>query len=178
MKKTLKIPAIALITLTMAGQSLAAEVCARPEEAMALKTAALQQELMVAAFSCDDIGAYNRFVTSHQRELQDSDATLLGHFQRAGQRTGMENYNTYKTALANDFSLTSLRGGRAFCYAADAAFGDAFNARNPSVASFVSAQPVEETGDYPACGESREQAEAVAGGTSATPTRLARDVRN
>jgi hypothetical protein len=178
MKNALKIPAIALASLAMVGQSFAAEICARPDEALALKTAALQQELMVAALSCDDAGAYNRFVISHQRELQDSDATLLNYFQRASQRTGTENYSTYKTALANDFSLASLRGGRAFCYAAETAFGDAFNARNPSLAAFVSTEPVAESADYPSCGESREQAEMVAGGSSAAPARLATNVRN
>lgn len=145
---------------------------------MALKAAALQQELMVAALSCGDVVAYNRFVVSHQRELQDSDATLLGYFQRAGQRTGTDSYNSYKTALANGFSLASLRGGREFCYAADAAFGEALNARDPSLAAFVSAQPVAETADHPACGESRDKAESVAGGSSAPPTRLATDARN
>ena len=178
MKYALKIPAIALVGLAMVGQSLAAEICARPDEALALKTAALQQELMVAALTCGDVGPYNRFVVSHQRELQDSDATLLGYFQRASQRAGADNYNSYKTALANDFSLASLRGQESFCYAADAAFGEMFHSRDPSLAAFVAAQPVAQTRDYPACGEGREQAETVAGGTSAKSTRLATDARN
>ena len=178
MKKSLNIAATALVSLAMAGQSLGAEICARPEEAMALKAAALQQELMVAALSCGDVASYNRFVVSHQRELQDSDATLLGYFQRASQRTGTDDYNSYKTALANGFSLASLRGGREFCDAAEAAFGAASSARDPSLAEFVSAQPVAEAADYPACDESRDKAEAVAGGTSSAPTRLATDARN
>jgi hypothetical protein len=178
MRNALKIPAVLCASVAMIGQSFAADVCAKPDEAMALKTAAMQQELMVAALSCDDIGAYNRFVISHQRELQESDATLLNYFQRASARGGADNYNAYKTALANDFSLASLRGRQAFCYAADTAFGDAFNARDPSLASFVSAQPVSQPGDYQACGGSGGQIEAVAGGSSAAPTRLATQARD
>ena len=39
------------------------------QEAMALQAAAVQQQLMVAALSCDAIPLYNHFVTAYQTEL-------------------------------------------------------------------------------------------------------------
>jgi len=163
MKPFLKIPAVALATFAMMGQSFASEICARPDEAMALKVAALQQELMVAALYCDDVGAYNRFVISYRHDLQESDAALLAYFQRASQRSGAENYNSYKTALANNFSLAGLRARQSFCYGADVAFGEA--PRAGSLAFLAAEHPVAGNEAYPACGE---QAESVAGGSSAT----------
>ncbi len=175
MKALLKVPAVALATIAMVGQSLAADMCAKPEEAMALKAAALQQELMVAALTCDDVGPYNHFVVSYQRELQQSDAALLTYFQRTS--AGAEKYNAYKTALANNFSLASLRGKQEFCGAADIAFGEAFG-RAGSLARFVATEPVAGTEAYPTCAESGEQTEVVAGGSSAGRQRLATDMRN
>jgi hypothetical protein len=46
----------------LSGNVWAATYCSRPQDAMAVSVAALQQELMVAAYMCNDIAAYNRFV--------------------------------------------------------------------------------------------------------------------
>jgi hypothetical protein len=169
MKRYLRLPLAALATVALTGQSFAQDSCAKPREALALKTAALQQELMVAALYCDDAGAYNQFVLSHQQELRESDASLLGYFQRVSQHAASDNYNSYKTALANDFSLAGLRGRERFCYAADAAFDEAARSRDRSLNAFVAAQSVAGTQAYPACGESGEDVERVAGGSSALP---------
>ncbi|HEY1630400.1 MAG TPA: hypothetical protein VGF56_03755 [Rhizomicrobium sp.] len=155
---------VAFATLAMTGQTLAADMCARPNEAMALKTAAVQQELMVAALTCGDAGAYNSFVLSHRHELQRSDAELQSYFQRT--RSGDDGYNAYKTALANDSSLASLHGQRAFCAQAEAAFYDAYNTR--SLESFVAARPRGEEARYPVC---EDQTDMVAGGSSAHASR-------
>jgi hypothetical protein len=167
MKAFARLPVTALATLALMGQSLAADICARPDEAMALKTAAVQQQLMVAALTCGDAEAYNSFVLAHRRELQDSDAALQAYFHRAG-RSGDDQYNAYKTALANDSSLASLHGQRAFCAQADAVFGDAYTMR--SLAAFVAAQPPGEEERYPAC-ERNGASEMVAGGSSARSSR-------
>jgi hypothetical protein len=118
MKKLLKTTTTLLALIAMTGQSWAADVCARPSEKLALKTAAMQQELMVAALYCNDIGPYNRFVVSYRRDLQDSDAALLAFFERA-RHGGEADYHAYKTALANNFSLASLHGMDAYCAAAN-----------------------------------------------------------
>jgi len=87
----------------------AAPVCERPADAAALRTAALQQEMMVAALLCKASGAYNDFVLSHRAALQDSDRTLMAFFVTANPRSGFDDYNLYKTELANNASLRALR---------------------------------------------------------------------
>jgi hypothetical protein len=166
--KAIKLPVAALAMFAMTGQSIGAFAaeCARPQEAMALKTAAVQQELMVAALTCNDAGAYNSFVLSHRRELQESDAALQSYFHRTS-RSGDDRYNAYKTALANNSSLASLHGQGAFCATANAAFGDAYYAR--SLASFIAAQPAGEEARYAVCEDS--QPEMVMGGSSARSSR-------
>ena len=98
--------------------------CANPRDTTALKTADMQQFLMVAALTCGKIAAYNGFVTSHQRELQESDAVLLRFFMARNARTGDADYNAYKTALANAASLRNIHDPQ-FCAAAETAFAAA-----------------------------------------------------
>jgi hypothetical protein len=165
MKKTMKAAGGALALLAMTGQCLAAS-CARPSEALALKTAAMQQELMVAALYCNDVGLYNRFVVSYQHELQDADAALLGFFQHG--HGGSAAYHSYKTGLANDFSLSSLHGMQAYCSAANTAFDTALNPEGRgTLAGFLSTQSVRGAESYPVCETSAS--EEINGGS----TRLA-----
>src|ERR1700744_2690794 len=134
MKTMLKSTATALALFGMMGQALAG-TCARPDEALALKTAAMQQELMVAALYCNDVGLYNRFVVSYQHDLQNSDAALLAFFVHG--HGGATAYHAYKTNLANDFSLSGLHGMQSYCSAANAAFATALNpGSTPTLASF------------------------------------------
>jgi hypothetical protein len=112
MRKGIGAAAVALAL--MIDQTGAAAVCERAGDAMALKTAALQQEMMVAALVCRDVAAYNDFVLSHRAALQQSDAALLAFFVTANPRRGDADYNLYKTELANAASLRSMHDG-AFC---------------------------------------------------------------
>lgn len=96
------------------GQAGAAGYCERPEDGMAVQSAALQQEMMVAAFECHDIASYNNFVLSHQAALQAADAALLAYFTRANPQTAFDDYNFYKTELANASSLHFLHDPQ-FC---------------------------------------------------------------
>lgn len=121
-----------LATSTWAGTT-----CAGPQDVTALKTADLQQFLMVAALTCNKIPAYNGFVTSHQGELQKSDHVLLGYFMGRNAQTGDADYNAYKTSLANAASLKSLHDP-AFCRAAEAAYAATLDR---AVAQLVSEQP-------------------------------------
>ena len=153
MKAVWKTGATALALFGMMGQAMAAGICARPPEALALKTAAMQQEMMVAALYCNDVKPYNHFVLSHQRELQASDAMLLSYFKRAdGARAGESAYHAYKTGLANDFSLAGLHGMQGFCAAANAAFDAADSpSAGPTLATFISTQSVAGTESYASC---------------------------
>jgi hypothetical protein len=120
----MRIPSIvAALVLVHAGAG-AAPSCDRAQDAMALQTAALQQEMMVAALMCRDVSAYNAFVLSHQAALQESDRTLLAFFQGLNAATGDADYNFYKTELANGASLRSVRDPW-FCYRNKANFNAA-----------------------------------------------------
>jgi hypothetical protein len=129
----------ALALVAMTGQALAG-ACARPNESMALRAAAVQQELMVAALYCHDVGLYNKFVIAYQKQLQDSDATMKMYFHRANAATGEADYHAYKTRLANGFSLTSLHGMDSYCHNAGEVF-DAALEGGQSLNDVVSALP-------------------------------------
>jgi len=150
MKRTLA----TLLTGAMIATPLAAAQarCGLSDGDMALlKTAALQQELMVAALSCHDIRGYNRFVRAHQAELLDADAALMTFFARRDSDGGTAGYNAFKTELANAASLSSARDVDAFCYDADAEFD--FVLRPLSLASIVERDRLIVPVSYPACRE-------------------------
>jgi hypothetical protein len=119
--------------LAMANPALAAG-CATAKDAAALKTAAMQQELMVAAFQCREASAYNGFVTLYRSELQSSDAALKSFFVRRG--GGEAGYDSFKTKAANLSALEQARHGAAFCADAHALYA-AVLAHRGSLASFV-----------------------------------------
>jgi len=135
MKRTRAVSLVASFALSLSG-AWAGTSCAGPQDVTALKTADMQQFLMVAALTCNRIAAYNGFVTSHQSELQKSDKRLLGYFMGRSTRTGDDDYNAYKTSLANAASLKSLHDP-AFCGAAETAYAAA---NDRAVAELVSQQ--------------------------------------
>ncbi len=98
--------------IAMSVQANAAEVCDQGS-ASALKTAAVQQELMVAGFACNASSDYNRFVLANRTELQLSDAALMNYFRsRDGNEAG---YDSYKTKLANLAAGRSAADGTRYC---------------------------------------------------------------
>ena len=126
---------LALANPALISPALAAG-CASPVDAAALKTAVIQQELMVAAFQCHEAGAYNRFVTTYRSELQSSDAALKSFFIRRDGRRGEASYDSFKTKAANLSGLEQARHGDAFCADAHALYRAAF-ANQGSLMSFV-----------------------------------------
>jgi len=153
MRKFVKLGATALMLTCMAGNVWAATAagCARPEDMSALKAAAVQQRLMVAALSCDAIQLYNSFVTSYQKELQASDRTLQNFFRRLNGRTGEADYHAFKTRLANSSSIQSIGDVQGYCANAEATFADALNARNKSLRIFLADKPAEAESAYAPC---------------------------
>jgi len=135
--QTLKKAAVVFLALTgMTAPLVAAPICATETDMAAFRTAAVQQQLMVAALTCHDIDAYNRFVVAYRPELQKSDADLKAYFIRQGDET---QYDTFKTKLANLSSLSDIANGPAYCANAGAAFDMALRSRQ-SLASFVADQ--------------------------------------
>jgi hypothetical protein len=151
---TLKTGAVALALSSLVGNAWAENVCARAQDLTALQVAAVQQELMVAALSCDeDVPLYNSFVATYQRELRTSDAALQAYFLRRDARTGTSDYHAFKTKLANNFSVRSGANKKAYCRNAQAIFHQALEEKK-SLAGFVLAQPMSVDASYSACGES------------------------
>lgn len=171
MKTVLKTATAILAISAMTGQAWAVSTCARPEEYSALKAAAVQQKLMVAALYCSDVGLYNRFVISYQKDLQKSDATLLSYFQRTEGRAGAKDYHAYKTHLANGYSLDSIHAMQPYCHSADAVFDAALDPSSTSLTTFIAAQSVPEATAYQACGTMEARADVVAGGSSRSADR-------
>ena len=112
---SMKIGISCLALAAMTAQSYAADLCDAGASA-ALKTAAVQQELMVAGLTCNASRQYNRFVISHRDELQTSDADLMAYFKTrdGGSEAG---YDSYKTKVANLSASRSAADSARYCRA-------------------------------------------------------------
>ncbi len=139
MRKFAKTGAVALMLCGMAGNVMAATqaACARPNEMAAVKTAAIQQRLMVAALSCDAAKLYNSFVSTYQKDLQASDRDLQNFFRRLHGKTGTEEYHAFKTRLANASSMASIGDITSYCASAKQLFDDALNSAQTTLAAFM-----------------------------------------
>jgi len=126
--------------------------CAGPSEVSAIQTAAVQQELMVAALTCNQVDNFNAFQTSYSSELRSSDGTLLHMFTRLyGGSKGQAQYHAFKTRLANDSEMRSIHGNQAFCAATTQIFAAALAPSKPTLAEFVGGVPVEEASPVNSC---------------------------
>jgi hypothetical protein len=147
MRKSVKVGAAALMLTCMGGNVYAAAAtasgCARPADLNALKTAALQQRLMVAALSCGESQSYNNFVRSYQTELQASDKNLQTYFRRVNGKTGTADYHAYKTRLANSSSMAVINDMTGYCASAKASFEQALSTK-PALAVFISDQSIDQ----------------------------------
>jgi len=139
MRKSAKATAAVVMLACMGGNAVAATQagCARPNEMAAVKTAAIQQRLMVAALSCDAAQVYNRFVSTYQKDLQASDRELQNFFWRLHGKNGTEEYHSFKTRLANASSMASIGDITGYCASAKQAFDDALNAERTTLAAFM-----------------------------------------
>lgn len=136
MRKTIRIAAATTALLGMTAQAFAG--CGNRDERMAMRVAALQQELMVAALTCSAIPRYNAFVTSYRDELRADDNVLKAHFEHA-RAGGVADYHAFKTRLANEDSIRSIHDAN-YCYEADSAFQNAQQSR--SLAAVTASTPV------------------------------------
>src|SRR6476659_4820977 len=118
MSRTIAVGALLLTTCLIPGAADARRAgrCAQAEEVTAVQTAAVQQELMVAALTCNEVRRFNAFQTGFGPELRTSDATLLRLFRRLyGPRRGEAAYHAFKTKLANDSEMRSIHNNPAYC---------------------------------------------------------------
>ena len=116
-----------------------------------MQAAAVQQQLMVAALSCDSVKLYNSFVIAYQKELYAADRQLLKFFRRMKPRGGELDYHSFKTRMANMSSQLSIHDIASFCTTSKAAFALALGPTRSNLADFVATQPIIETSTYQVC---------------------------
>jgi hypothetical protein len=144
---------IAVAALTAGSAAMAGSSrCARPDEVTAIQTAAIQQQLMVAALYCHEVTRFNEFQTGYSRELRTSDGALLRMFQRLyGPRQGQSEYHSFKTRLANNSSIRSIHDNPEYCHEASQVFAAALGQDRPTLAGFVSGIEVTEESPVSSC---------------------------
>jgi len=121
----------------VASGDVLAAFCAKPSEKVALDVRVLQSELMVAALSCGQQEAYNRFVQRHRTELSSSGRALKSYFHRRYGSSGKYKLNRFVTQLANQASERSMQQGRGrYCSFADRSFDELLGSRMHSLADF------------------------------------------
>jgi hypothetical protein len=144
--------ASALLVLAATGTgALAAQKCAKPVEVTAIQAAAVQQELMVAALTCNDVTSFNAFQTSYSMELRSSDKDLQKMFRRLFGGRGESEYHAFKTRLANDSSMRSIHDNAGYCQEAQMVFAAALAQEKPTLANFVSGVTVHDEGPVDGC---------------------------
>jgi len=144
MHRILKTTTAALMLISISGNVWAATAepagCASREDMFAVRAAAMQQRLMVAAFSCHATQLYNRFITTYQSDLQASDLALQNFFRRLYGQTGIADYHSFKTRLANMSSIQSIHDTQSYCANAQATFNAALTNTKKSLPVFLARQ--------------------------------------
>jgi hypothetical protein len=121
-------------------------------EVTAIQAAAIQQQLMVAALTCNEISRFNAFQTSYSQELRASDAALEKMFKRLfGAGGGEAQYHAFKTRLANNSSMRSISNNPDYCRVAGQVFDAALAGNKPTLADFVSGVPVSDPSPVDSC---------------------------
>ena len=138
--RALAVLAAAAVCCFVSGEAEARRArCALPAEMSAMQAAAIQQELMVAALTCNEVARFNAFQTGFGPELRISDGALARMFRRLyGPRGGEAAYHAFKTRLANQFSMRSIQSHPAYCREAGALLDAALASdRRPALVTFV-----------------------------------------
>lgn len=135
----------------LARNSYTSQKCARPAEETSLEVAAVQQQLMVAALTCNDVPSFNAFQNGYLSDLRSSDRQLMLFFHRLYGGRGESHYHAFKTRLANDDSMRSIQNNVGYCKAANAAFAAMKSPVRPSLSAFVEAIPVGDVGPVESC---------------------------
>jgi hypothetical protein len=82
--------------------------CWGPKQAAAAKVRDLQSRLMVATMRCramgvDVLAAYNDFVRTNRTTIQDANGVIKAQFVEGHGSDGMNQYDHFTTALANEY---------------------------------------------------------------------------
>lgn len=113
--------------------------CAKPQEMSAIQVATVQQELMVAALTCNAVTDFNAFQTAYLADLRISDKRLADMFRRVFGRKGEGEYHAFKTRLANNASMRAIHDADGYCQEARQVFTAVQVPSRPTLAEFVAA---------------------------------------
>ena len=116
------IAAALIVGVLYSVNDVVAAPCARSREQIAIYTAELRAQLMVAALSCGQQGRYNSFVTRFQHELSTHGRALRLQFKRQYGAAGDRHLNEFMTRLANRQSRRSAKARAPFCAQATVLF--------------------------------------------------------
>jgi hypothetical protein len=148
--------ALSLLGLPVAEARTVSAACASAAEISAIQVASVQQELTDAALACGPkaVTLFNQFQTVFNKELRQSDATMLKMFKRMnGSRAGDAAYDSFKTrAIAHAEQRRTKPGAHAnFCRTAEVVFAAALAPDKPVLEDFVSGVPVNEANPVDSC---------------------------
>ena len=148
------VSALVLLSL-MASQAeakrLHATHCATAAEVTAIAATSIQQELMVAALTCNQIANFNAFQTNFSAELRSSDRALMRMFMRLYGGRGTAEYHGFKTRLANNSEIRSIHANSDFCTAAGNVFSAALAPVKPALRDVVSAVQIIDPSPVDSC---------------------------
>jgi hypothetical protein len=106
---------LAAASLLYAQPASAAMACWDEHEAAAAKIRDLQSRLMVATLRCRAIGidvlaAYNDFVRINRTTLQQANGVIKAQFDQGYGREGPRFYDSFTTAMANEYGGDATSG--------------------------------------------------------------------
>lgn len=106
---------LAAAALVYAQPAAAAMACWDEHETAAAKIRDLQSRLMVATLRCRAMGidvltAYNDFVRINRSTLQEANGVIKAQFDRGYGREGQRFYDSFTTAMANQYGADATSG--------------------------------------------------------------------
>lgn len=106
---------LAAAALVYAQPANAAMSCWNESESAAAKIRDLQSRLMVATLRCRAMGidvltAYNDFVRINRSALQEANGVIKAQFDRGYGRDGQRFYDSFTTAMANQYGADATSG--------------------------------------------------------------------
>jgi len=119
-----------------------AQTCVQPPEREAFNTVALKSALMVGALSCNQQGAYNKFMDRFQPEVLSGQHVMDRYFAHAYGLYSQMQEDSYETTLANSQSEASIDIGANYCADTAQLYSQILALKTPEdLARFIATNP-------------------------------------
>ncbi len=142
--------AIALASMAAASVAAASPRCATPDEMMAIQIEEIHEQLVVANDNCNQAEQFDAYQQRYAKERLRANVYLLGLFRRL-HGGHLEDYDSFRTHVANAASKRSDEDRAAFCHETGRIFEAALIANKPSLTSFASGIDIATEGPVAAC---------------------------